>query len=186
MTARFEYSLKARVFGQGVNHGVDQGMLIGAEERLLGAGLMRYRVKRRARFGDRLGRLRGPAPIHGCPPGHSRQERLLGSRVAPSAIAIKLQEDLLHRVFGIVRVEQNRISHAKDKTRLAPHQGRKLRLFVGGEDVSTPVLLALFGPPIGVIEARTGIPRSFNVQQGCSNAKTERGGGVFGYLRGSD
>ncbi len=60
------------------------------------------------------------------------------SRCLPSTIAIELQESLLHRVFGVVGVEQDGIGHAKDETRLALDERSEVRIFVAGQGLRAP------------------------------------------------
>ena len=123
---------------------------------------------------DRLVASVPRAAVDGYAPGDAGQEGAFVVEVLPSGVAIELQEDLLHCVFGVVGVEQDGIGHAKDEARLTLDQRRELRLSVRGQGLSAPLVLlpANAHPPQG--GAASSNP--------CTPAKTAERGVVFGYF----
>jgi len=81
---------------------------------------------------------RGRPAVNGYSPGDARQKGAFIVEVLPSAIAMELQEGLLDCVFSVVGVEQDGISHAKDKPRLTLDERGKVGLFVRGQVVCSP------------------------------------------------
>ena len=66
--------------------------------------------------------------INRGPPRNARQEGAFVVGLLPPAIAIELQEGLLHRVLCIVGIKQHGIHHPEDEARLALDERRELRI----------------------------------------------------------
>ncbi len=82
---------------------------------------------------------RARTAVNGDAPGGAGEEGAFIVEVLPSTIAIELQERLLDRVFGVVRVEQHCKRHAKHEPRLALHKRRELRVFAAGKGLRAPL-----------------------------------------------
>src|SRR5258708_35444566 len=150
-----------------------QCVLIWGEQGLLGAKLVRRRVFERIGFAEGRDGGSRTAAIDGNPPSHTSEVRALILSVPPSAIAIELQERLLHRIFRVMGVEQNGVHDAEDETRLPLDELRKVRLSVLGQDALAPGCLR---PDCDAAVGKAGsIP--------CTHARTGMGSGVFDYFR---
>src|SRR6516164_8193721 len=114
-------------------------------------------------------RSRTPAHSYRDAPCNPRQKCSLILGLLPPAIAKELQESLLHSVFSVVRVQQNRICHPEDEARLPLDKRCKLRVCIGRQ---TRALLRLQQDEEGY--------QALNPR--CTSPKTARRVSVFRFL----